>query len=161
MGISDANSGKLYLFLGVTATISRPASGLLCQLKGVKDWLVTAASNIFAAIIFLVMQYFTSYGLMVLFVVLFGLFDGLFMAGINIMAMSCFANPEKRSSCFGTIMMCASIFLACAPPIAGELLRNENMLNIIVVITIIIIIIMIIFITIIVIIIMIIFLLSS
>lgn len=120
VGISDEDSGKLYLFIGVTATLSRPAAGLLCQIKGVRTWLVLEASVVLTAITFLVLPYLRNYGLMVIFAVSYGSIDGLFTASTNIMALSCFVNPEKRASSFGIIMLCASLFLGSAPPLAGK-----------------------------------------
>ena len=101
--------------------MSRPASGLLCQVKGVKPWLVLEVSILLTAITFLVIPYLTNYQLMVVFAVSYGLVDGLFMAGLNILALNCFDSPEKRSSGFGIIFLCASLFLGCAPPLAGNL----------------------------------------
>ena len=117
--LSAEDGAKLYLFIGLGTTISRPTSGILCQLKTVKALVVLQVSVLLLGIVYLLLTVLTTYQLLVMFSVLFGLLDGLFMTSMNIVALSIFKCPQKASSAFGMFIMCLSVPFAVGPPIAG------------------------------------------
>ena len=92
---------------------------MLCQLKRVKALVVFQVSALLLGIMYFLLTVMTTYQLPVMFSVLFGLLDGLFIPSLNIVALSIFKCPEKSTSAFGMLLMCISVPFAVGPPIAG------------------------------------------
>ena len=97
---------------------------MLCHFKRVEALVVLQVSASLLGITHFLLTVLTTYQLLVMFSVLFGLLDGLFMTSMNIVACSIFKCPEKSSSAFGMFMMCFSVPFAVGPPIAGISFNN-------------------------------------
>ena len=120
----DEDFAKLYLFIGLTGTFSRPAGGLLCQVNRIKALLVFQMSIAILGIMFLLLPVLSSYRLLVIFSLLFGVGDGLLVTSTNVSALKCFKDPVKKTSGYGILMLFTSVAFGVGPPLSGMLLGN-------------------------------------
>lgn len=105
--------------MGLTGTFARPGSGLLCQIKKIKALFVLQMSILILGIIFLLLPTLSSYSLMVIFVLLFGVGDGVLVACGNVCLLKCFNDPVKKVSGFGIAMLWISFAFVVGPPLSG------------------------------------------
>ena len=75
-------------------------------------------------VMFLLLPVLSSYRLLVIFSLLFGVGDGLLVTGTNVSALKCFKDPVKKTSGYGTLMLFASVAFGVGPPLSGMLLGN-------------------------------------
>lgn len=120
-GISDEDFAKLYLFIGLAGTFSRPAGGLLCQVNRIKALFVLLMSIALLGVMFLLLPILSSYRLLALFAILFGVGDGLLVTSTNVAGLKCFEDPVKKTSGYGILMMWASVAFAIGPPLSGHM----------------------------------------
>ena len=120
VGVAEADFAKLYLYMGLTGTFARPGSGLLCQIKKIKALFVLQMAVVILGIIFLLLPVLSSYALMTVFVLLFGIADGVLVTSTNICVLNCFSNPIKKTSGYGIFMLFMSIVFLVGPPLSGN-----------------------------------------
>ena len=76
-------------------------------------------SELIAGTSILVVTMATSYVHMVVFIVIYGFCDGVFITTLNVLLLSG-VSPSKASVALGWQMQTSLLFLASGPPVAGE-----------------------------------------
>ena len=89
-------------------------------MKRVNPTIVFQVSIFLSGVLYILLPILKTYELLVMFSVLFGLIDGLFLTSLNIVNLNIFKCPKKTSSGFGIMMTCVSVALGAGPPVAGK-----------------------------------------
>jgi len=94
-------------------------SGRLCDFQKVNTFYVYQVAELVAGTTFLAVTMATSYVHMIVFVVIYGVCDGVFITTFNVLLITC-VTPQKVSVAIGWEMQISSLFLASGAPVAGE-----------------------------------------
>jgi len=93
-------------------------SGRLCDFEKVNTFYVYQVSELVAGTGILLMTMATSYLHMVIFIVIYGLCDGVFITTLNVLLLSC-VSPAKTPVAIAWEVQVSSFFSASGPPVAG------------------------------------------
>ena len=124
IGITADAASRLFIYYGVASCFGRLASGRLCDFKQVNTLYVYQVSELVAGTGILLVTLATSYTHMVVFVVIYGMCDGVFITTLNVLLLTC-VSPAKTAASIGWEMQVSSVFLASGPPIAGASFKAE------------------------------------
>lgn len=115
---ADAAS-RLFVYYGLASCFGRLASGRLCDFKKVNTFYVYQMAELVAGASILAVTIAASYVHMIVFVVIYGFCDGVFITTLNVLLITC-VSPQKVSVAIGWEMQISSLFLASGAPVAGE-----------------------------------------
>ena len=119
MGISADSSSTLFIFIGLASSFSRVVTGRMCDISWINTIFVYQFGNLLAGLITICLLLIKDYTGMVIFAILYGIGDGIFITTMNSLLM--FTVDEKqRASALGLGNFSLSLGIAGGPPLAGE-----------------------------------------
>ena len=118
IGISADAASTLFVYFGLASCAGRLVSGRLCDSQKVNTFYVYQVAELVAGTSILVVTMATSYVSMVIFIVIYGFCDGVFITTLNVLLITC-VSPPKVPIAIGWEMQISSFFLASGPPVAG------------------------------------------
>ena len=118
IGISADAASRLFVYYGLASCAGRLVSGRLCDFKQVNTFYVYQASELVVGTLILVVTMATSYVHMIVFAVIYGFCDGVFVTTLNVLLITC-VSPQKVAAAIGWQMQISSFFSASGPPVAG------------------------------------------
>ena len=118
IGITADAASRLFIYYGVASCVGRLVSGPLCDFEKVNTFYVYQVSELVVGTGILLITMATSYLHMAIFIVIYGLCDGIFITTLNVLLLSC-VSPAKTPVSIGWEMQVSSFFLASGPPVAG------------------------------------------
>ena len=119
IGITPDAASRLFVYYGLASCVGRLVSGRLCDFQRVNSFYVYQVAELVAGASILVVTMATSYVHMVVFIVVYGFCDGVFITTLNVLLITC-VSPQKVSVAIGWEMQISSLFLASGAPVAGE-----------------------------------------
>ena len=129
IGITPDAASRLFVYYGLASCVGRLVSGRLCDFQRVNSFYVYQLAELVAGTSILVVTMATSYVHMIVFIVIYGCCDGVFITTLNVLLITC-VSPQKVSVAIGWEMQISSLFLASGAPIAGEFCLTWNTLHI-------------------------------
>ena len=120
IGISADAASRLLIYFGLASCAGRLISGRLCDFQKVNAVYVYQVAELVTGTSILLVTRATSYTHMIIFAVIYGFCDGVFITTLNFTVITC-VSPPKVSVAIGWQMQISSFFLASGPPVAGEL----------------------------------------
>ncbi|XP_068753908.1 monocarboxylate transporter 8-like [Montipora capricornis] len=118
IGINADAASLLFVYYGVSSCVGRLASGRLLDFHRVNTFYVYQAAELVVGAGILLVTLATSYLHMVIFIIIYGLCDGVYITSLNVLVLKC-VSPAKTSVALAWEMQLSSLFLASGPPIAG------------------------------------------
>lgn len=125
IGITADAASRLFIYYGVASCVGRLVSGPLCDFEKVNTFYVYQVSELVVGTGILLITMATSYLHMAIFIVIYGLCDGIFITTLNVLLLSC-VSPAKTPVSIGWEMQVSSFFLASGPPVAGLMADSLN-----------------------------------
>ena len=119
IGITADAASRLFIYYGLTSCVARLVSGRLCDFQKVNTFYVYQAAELVLGTSILVVTMATSYVHMIVFIVIYGFCDGLFITTLNVLVLTC-VSPSKVSVAIGWELQITSFFVASGPPVAGR-----------------------------------------
>ena len=120
IGISADAASRLLIYFGLASCAGRLLSGRLCDFQKVNAVYVYQVAELVTGTSILLVTMATSYTHMIIFAVIYGFCDGVFITTLNFTVITC-VSPPKVPVAIGWQMQISSFFLASGPPVAGEL----------------------------------------
>lgn len=117
LGFSEKEASKMYLFMGVSIVITGPLLGGLCRY--VSPTLLLVTSMLVNGIATILFPLATSYPLLLLYSIVYGMCDAGFVAVGDIMIINC-VSEERRASSYGLYFVLLALFSVPGPPLAGK-----------------------------------------
>ena len=121
IGITADAASRLFIYYGVASCVGRLVTGRLCDFENVNTTYVYQLAEIVVGTGTLIVTLATSYLHMVIYIVIYGLCDGVFITSLNVLLLTCLEKQGKTPVVIGWEMQVSSFFLASGPPIAGTL----------------------------------------
>ncbi|KAL9970945.1 hypothetical protein ACROYT_G023409 [Oculina patagonica] len=118
IGILADAASRLFIYYGLASCVGRLVSGRLCDFQKVNTLYVYQVAELVLGTSILVVTMATSYGSMVVFIVIYGFCDGVFITTLNVLLITC-VSPPKVAVAIGWEMQISSFFAASGPPVAG------------------------------------------
>ena len=118
IGISASAASRLFVYYGLASCAGRLVSGRLCDFNKVNTFYVYQVAELVVGILILVITMATSYVYMIVFALIYGFCDGVFITTLNVLLITC-VSPQKVAVAIGWEMQISSFFLASGPPVAG------------------------------------------
>ena len=119
LGISEEKAAQLFLFLGAFMTIGRLGVTVLLAFKKFKVIYLYQICIFIMGISMLTAALVKTYTFFVIFAVVFGAFDGMFIALFYVLIMAS-VDPAKRPSAMGFVLFINAGFVAGGPPLSGK-----------------------------------------
>ena len=119
IGISADAASRLFVYFGLASCAGRLVSGRLCDFQRVNTFYVYQVAELVAGTSILLVTMATSYIHMIIFAVIYGFCDGVFITTLNVLLITC-VSPPKVPVAIGWEMQISSFFLASGAPVAGE-----------------------------------------
>ena len=123
IGISADAASRLFVYYGVSTCVGRLAAGQVCDFNKVNTFYVYQVAELVVGIGIFLVTMATSYLHMVIFIVVYGFCDGVYITTLNVLLLSC-VSPAKTPVAIGWEMQVSSFFLASGPPVAGGSLSH-------------------------------------
>ena len=95
LGISADSASKLFIFIGLTSSVARVVIGRLCDISWVNRIYVYQFGNLLVGFMTVTLPVIRGYTGMLLFALVYGVGDGIFITTMN--SMLVFTVDEKRS----------------------------------------------------------------
>lgn len=108
------------MYYGLTSAIARIPVGRICDVRGMNPFYLYQSAEFVVGLSTILVTLASDYTTLIVFTVIYGLCDGVFITTLNIILMSS-VEGTKRPAALGWQMQVASIFLASGPPVAGML----------------------------------------
>ena len=125
IGIAPDAASRLFVYYGLASCAGRLLSGRLCDFKKVNTFYVYQASELLAGTLILVVTMATTYVHVAIFIVIYGFCDGLFIAALNVLVITC-VSPSKVPLSLGWLTHVSALFLASGAPVAGTWFHVKN-----------------------------------
>ena len=120
IGITADAASRLFVYYGIASCVARLISGRLCDFQKVNTFYVYQVAELVVGTSILAVTMATSYVHLIVFVVIYGFCDGLFITTLNVLVITC-VRPLKVPVALGWQLQVTSLFLASGSPIAGTL----------------------------------------
>ena len=121
MGITAQMASRLFIFIGLASSIARVISGRLCNVKSVNPVYIYQVSMMLACVSVSLLPFSTKYWQLIVFSVVYGFSDGIFITTQCYMLLSCVdAKRITASFCINNVIY--SFAATAGGPIAGKLL---------------------------------------
>ena len=120
IGISADAASRLLVYYGITSCAGRLVSGQLCDSQKVNTFFVYQVAELVLGTSVLFVTMATSFVHMVVFIVIYGFCDGVFITTLNVLVLKCVIQ-RKVPVALAWQMQACSLFLASGPPVAGTL----------------------------------------
>ena len=114
------------MYYGLASCAGRLISGRLCDFKKVNTFYVYQVSELLAGTLILIVTMATTYVHVVIFIVLYGFCDGVFITTLNVLIITC-VSPSKVPLSLGWLIHVSALFLASGAPVAGTLFQVRNL----------------------------------
>jgi len=118
IGITADAASRLYIYYGLASCVARLISGRLCDFQKINTFYVYQAAELVLGTSILVVTMATSYTHMIVFVVIFGFCDGLFMTTLNVLVITCVSQSQVPVA-IGWELQITPIVAVGGPPAAG------------------------------------------
>ena len=125
MGITPGAASRLFVYYGLASCTGRLVSGRLCDFEKVNTFYVYQVAELVLGTSMLMVTLATSYMHMIIFIVIYGFCDGVFITTLNVLLITCVSH-QKVAVAIGWEMQVSSFFLASGPPVAGEFCADWN-----------------------------------
>ena len=122
IGITADAASRLFIYYGVASCVGRLVTGRLCDFQKVNTFYVYQVAELVVGTGTLLVTMATSYLHMVIYIVIYGFCDGVFITALNVLILRC-VSPEKTPIALSWEMQMSSLFVASGPPIAGRFLN--------------------------------------
>lgn len=119
IGIAADAASKLFVYYGLATCVGRLVSGRLCDSQKVNTFYVYQAAELVLGSSILVVTIAKSYVHMIVFIVLYGFCDGVFITTLSVLVITSVV-PLKVPVALGWQLQISSLFLASGPPVAGR-----------------------------------------
>ncbi len=123
MGITPDAASRLFVYYGLASCVGRLVSGRLCDFQKVNTFYVYQVAELVLGTSVLIVTLATSYMHLIIFIVIYGFCDGVFITTLNVLLITC-VSPPKVPVAIGWEMQISSFFLASGPPVAGKFFRG-------------------------------------
>lgn len=121
-------ASRLFIFIGLASSIARVISGRLCNQKSVNPVYIYQVSMMLACISAFLLPFSTKYWQLIVFSVVYGLSDGIFITTQCFILLSCVdAKRVTASFCINNVIY--SFAATAGGPIAGKLLMLNLQLS--------------------------------
>jgi MFS family permease len=117
MGISSQRSSYLYIGIGLGSLVTRIGGGKLCEY--VNPVYVNQLAALCGGISTLLLSMNSSYTLLVVLTLMYGLADGAFLTTFSFIPLSC-VPPEKRAFALGFTNVVCAVSIATGPMLTGK-----------------------------------------
>ena len=114
-GITAQAASRLFIFIGLVSSLGRAVAGILYKNKKVNPIFIHQAS-----LLTFLLRFASNYWSLVLFSIVYGLSDGVFITGSLYIPMSC-VDSKRKTAAFCTSCFFYSLGAVSGSPIAGEL----------------------------------------
>ena len=128
IGITSDAASQLFIYYGLASCVGRLVTGRLCDFEKVNTFYVYQAAELVVGTGTLLVTLATSYLHMIIFIVIYGLCDGIFITSLNVLLLTT-VSPERTPAAIGWEMQISSLFLASGPPIAGMSYYPKGLAN--------------------------------
>ena len=119
IGIAADAASRLFVYYGLATCVGRLVSGRLCDSQKVNTFYVYQAAELVLGSSILVVTMAKSYVHVIVFVVLYGFCDGVFITTLSVLVITSVV-PPKFPVALGWQLHISSLFLASGPPVAGR-----------------------------------------
>ena len=121
IGISAQKASQLFIFIGLASCVARPMTGRLCNNKRVNPVYVYQSCMVTACLAAFMLPFTTKYWSLIVFSVIYGLSDGVFITSQNFFLLTVVDN-KRTTAAFCITNMVYSLSAAAGGPVAGELI---------------------------------------
>ena len=118
-GITAKAASLLFIFIGLVSSLGKVVAGMLYKNKKVNPIFIHQASLLTLSLCVFLLQFATNYWSLVLFSIVYGFSDGVFITGSLYIPLSCVDSKRKTAS-FSTSCFLYSLGTVSGIPIAGE-----------------------------------------
>ena len=119
LGISADLASRLFIFLGLSSSVARVVTGRICDFTWVNTIYIYQFGALLVGFSIVVLPVIRSYTGIVIFAVIYGIGDGIFVTTMNSLLM--FSVDEKRrAAALGLGSSLLSLGTVAGPPFAGE-----------------------------------------
>ena len=119
IGIAADAASRLFVYYGLATCVGRLVSGRLCDSQKVNTFYVYQAAELVLGSSILVVTMAKSYVHMIVFIVLYGFCDGVFITTLSVLVITSVV-PPKVPVALSWQLQISSLFLASGPPVAGR-----------------------------------------
>ena len=125
MGFSKSDAAWLMSVVGLVELISRPITGYLCTRFGLNKSILVAVSGFLAGGVGMMVTFTKSLWIWYLYMVFFGIFGGLFVSIIFLLAFN-FSGVENSVSAVALLSLTTGIGVVTSPLLAGKPTYYDN-----------------------------------
>lgn len=118
-GTTAKAASLLFLFIGLLSSLGRAVAGMLYKNKKVNPVFIHEASLLTLSLCIFLLPFTTNYWYLILFSIVYGFSDGVFITGSLYIPLSCVESKRKTAS-FCTSNFLYSLGAVSGSPIAGE-----------------------------------------
>ena len=119
-GITAQAASRLFIFIGLVSSLGRAVAGMLYKSKRVNPIFIHQASLLTLSLWVFLLRFVSNYWSLVLFSIVYGFSDGVFITGSLYIPMSC-VDSKRKTAAFCNSCLFYSLGAASGSPIAGEL----------------------------------------
>ncbi|CAH3147928.1 unnamed protein product, partial [Porites lobata] len=119
VGISADSASTLFIFIGLSSSFSRVVTGRMCDISWINTIFVYQFGNLLVGLITICLLLIKDYTGMVVFAIVYGVGDGIFITTMNSLLMFT-VDEKRRASALGLGNFLLSLGIAGGPPLAGE-----------------------------------------
>ena len=119
VGISADSASTLFIFIGLASSFSRIVTGRMCDIYWINTIFVYQFGNLLVGLITICLLLIRDYTGMVIFAIVYGVGDGIFITTMNSLLMF-MVDEKRRASALGLGNFLLSLGIAGGPPLAGE-----------------------------------------
>ena len=119
-GITAKAASRLFIFIGLVSSLGRAVAGMLYKNKRVNPIFIHQASLLTLSLCVFLLRFASNYWSLVLFSIVYGFSDGVFITGSLYIPMSC-VDSNRKTAAFCTSCFFYSLGAVSGSPIAGEL----------------------------------------
>ena len=119
VGISADLASTLFIFIGLASSFSRVVTGRMCDISWINTIFVYQFGNLLVGLITICLLLIKDYTGMVVFAIVYGVGDGIFITTMNSLLMFT-VDEKRRASALGLGNFLLSLGIAGGPPLAGE-----------------------------------------
>ena len=118
-GITAQAASRLFIFIGLVSSLARVVAGMLYKNKKFNPIFIHQASLLTLSLCVFLLPFTTNYWSLILFSIVYGFSDGVFITGSLYIPLSCVESKRKTAS-FCTSSFLYSLGTVSGSPIAGE-----------------------------------------
>ena len=128
LGISADSASRLFIFIGLASSLARVVTGRLCDASWVNTIYVHQFGDLLMGIATIVLPLLKGYTGILLFAVVYGVGDGIFVTTINSLLLFT-VDEKRRAAAIGMGCNKFSLGIVGGPPLAGKQLFFKQILT--------------------------------